>query len=527
MSHRVRRLPNVTSADLADFLEPAETLRQRASESLDPERRASLAQFLTPLPIARLMASMLGPQPKEVRLLDAGAGVGSLTAAAIAELLTRPIRPRSVKVTAVEIDPALLDGLSQTLSLCERACERAGVTFSADIRDGDFLSYAAQTCSYPQPDTYTTAILNPPYFKLRSGSEARRLLSSIGVEVPNVYAGFVAAAIKLLEDAGELVAITPRSFCNGTYFRRFRSLLLDSTTLKRVHIFDSRSSAFREATVLQENIIFGVERSPAKEADEVVLTSTPGLEGPLTIAVVPFEHVVHPGDPERFIHVDADANGHEVAGRIRSLPATLDDLGLGVSTGRVVDFRATEQLRPVPGDDTVPLIYPMHLHGDRVVWPKPEAKKPNAIVAGDATQSLLVADGNFVLVKRFTAKEERRRVVAAVYEQGALGYDQVGFENHLNYFHESGGGLPSNLARGLALYLNTSAVDSYFRRFSGHTQVNATDLRNIRYPSRELLCEVGASWRLGSVPTQAAVDAAAERLLSTTSPASSSLPAPL
>ena len=47
------------------------------------------------------------------------------------------------------------------------------------------------------------------------------------------------------------------------------------------------------------------------------------------------------------------------------------------------------------------------------------------------------------------------------------------------------------LALGLVLYLNGSAVDQYFRRFSGHTQVNATVLRQMRYPSRKSLIALG------------------------------------
>ena len=52
----------------------------------------------------------------------------------------------------------------------------------------------------------------------------------------------------------------------------------------------------------------------------------------------------------------------------------------------------------------------------------------------------------------------------------------LGFENHLNVFHQHKHGLPDNLAHGLAAFLNTTAVDEHFRRFNGHTQVNATDL---------------------------------------------------
>jgi adenine-specific DNA-methyltransferase len=65
------------------------------------------------------------------------------------------------------------------------------------------------------------------------------------------------------------------------------------------------------------------------------------------------------------------------------------------------------------------------------------------------------------------------------------------FENHLNVFHEHKHGLPEALAHGLAAFLNTTAVDENFRRFNGHTQVNATDLKSMKYPSREQLITLG------------------------------------
>lgn len=126
-------------------------------------------------------------------------------------------------------------------------------------------------------------------------------------------------------------------------------------------------------------------------------------------------------------------------------------------------------------------------------WPKTNSRKPNAIVCDEMTRQLLVPSEVYVLVKRFTSKEERRRVVACIYDPDKLATTYVGFENHLNYFHVNGGGLSMNLAKGLAAFLNSTVVDLYFRRFSGHTQVNATDLRALRYPSIVELESLGAS----------------------------------
>lgn len=100
--------------------------------------------------------------------------------------------------------------------------------------------------------------------------------------------------------------------------------------------------------------------------------------------------------------------------------------------------------------------------------------------------------------------------MAAVYDPTRIDAPCVGFENHLNYYHQNGRGLPADLARGLAVYLNSTIIDQYFRLFSGHTQVNATDLRKIPYPTREQLTHIGMS--IGEImPDQESIDSIIEK----------------
>ena len=211
----------------------------------------------------------------------------------------------------------------------------------------------------------------------------------------------------------------------------------------------------------------------------------------MTDRTLEFREIVLPRDEEQFIHLPSRDEHSEARLTMEQLSASLEALGVSVSTGRVVDFRAKEFLRQQPGRDTVPLIYPCHFNGGFVHWPKEKARKPNAIVSNEQTRELLVPAGVYVLVKRFTAKEERRRIAACIYDSHQIEAPLVGFENHLNYFHIAGRGLPLALAKGLAAFLNSTVVDVYFRQFNGHTQVNATDLRSLNYPTRAELDRLG------------------------------------
>jgi len=455
-----------------------------------------MGQFLTPAPIARFMASMFREPSGPVRLLDPGAGVGSLTAAYVSEACARRITPSEISVTAYEIDPFLVPYLGRTLEMCRAHCNAAGLPFAYEVLQADFIEAATTVLqddlfSQPRP-RFTAAILNPPYGKINSNSPTRRLLRSVGIETTNLYTAFLALAVRLLEDGGELVSITPRSFCNGPYFRPFRRLLLESAALHRIHVFESRDVAFRDDEVLQENVILYAEKTKTRPSVVVVSSSTSPSGVDATVRTVGYEQVVKPSDPESFIHVAPEENGHEIADRMARQPFSLADLGLTVSTGRVVDFRAKEFLRAEPEHDTAPLIYPFNFHHGYIQWPLRHNKKPVALLVGAATMDLLVPSEVYVLVKRFTAKEERRRVVAAVHDPARIGASLTGFENHLNYFHRAGRGIAVSLAKGLMLYLNSTFVDSYFRQFSGHTQVNATDLRSLKYPTRHVLERLGS-----------------------------------
>ncbi len=477
------------------LVESVDFFRLDANRKLDPSHRSEFGQFMTPPPTARLMASMFQAKGDELTLLDAGAGVGSLLAAFISEISARSDKPRTIEVTAYEIDPTMIGYLRRTFDHCLTACQSNGIAAKLDLIEGDFIeegiSQLRQEMFVPV-NRFNCAILNPPYKKINSASGTRSSLREIGIETSNLYTAFLSVVLKLLEPGGELVAITPRSFCNGPYFKPFRKLLLETMALNRIHIFESRQSTFKDDDVLQENVIFYAIKGEVKR-ENVTITSSSGPDDQFVeLRELPYENLVNPKDPEYFIHIVSDEIGASVAEQIGRLYWSLEAHDVEVSTGRVVDFRADEFLCPMSAPGTVPLIYPRNFENGFVVWPKLGSKKSENIADLPETRELLVPKGTYVVVKRFSAKEEARRVVAAVYDPNRIGADQVGFENHINYFHRRGAGLPPLLALGLTAFLNSTLVDLYFRQFSGHTQVNAADLRNLKYPSRSQLEALGS-----------------------------------
>lgn len=487
----------VSAAALLDRID-LQRLDVSARIAADQGRRARLGQFFTPEPIAQFMASLFTfpRMPETLRVLDAGAGNGMLTAAFVAEMCSgkRP-RPEAIIATVWELDEVLIHSLEDSLRLCESVCERTGVRFEADIRQGDFIIEAADMLGGNRlfagnAPRFDAAILNPPYRKLRTDSIERARLSGAGIETSNLYAAFVWLAMELLADQGEMVAITPRSYMNGSYFRPFRRALLDSMRFRRVHVYDTRDTAFNGDDVLQENAI--IHAVKGGEAAPIVVSTSygPHDEGMASRTLDAAEFVL-PDDRDSVMHVVPDDTEAQIGEKMRGLPRVLSELAIEVSTGRVVDFRARDRLREKAANGDVPLVFPRHCTDGFVAWPRDVRGKPNAIHVRGGDDPDILPSGWYVLVKRFSSKEEKRRVVATLCDPGRLPKSGIGFDNKLNVFHRHSRGLPPALAKGLALFLNSTAVDAYFRQFSGHTQVNARDLRSLHYPDNDTLEQMG------------------------------------
>jgi adenine-specific DNA-methyltransferase len=458
-------------------------LRREANKKLDPKTKGALGQFMTPSAIAKFMASLFFVKDKVV-LLDAGAGIGSLTLAA-SDALTLD------RVEAWEVDGVMQSYLAANL-------RDLGIPY--ELHAKDFILDSVDRIQFDIGTRFTHAILNPPYKKISTASVHRLACRQIGLETVNLYSAFLGLAILQMQPLGELVAIIPRSFCNGPYYKPFRDLVLATCALDVLHVFESRSQAFKDDDVLQENIIIKLTRGKAQGTVQLSFSSDSSLSD-LSQREAAFTSIVQPTDEERFIRIPPPS----FAGvQSNGMHQSLQQLGLNVSTGPVVDFRLKPWWSAHPDRGTVPLIYPHHFVSNLFSYPK-EHKKPNALQRAPEVDKWLMPAGNYVLVKRFSAKEERRRVVAYLITASEIGSDWVGFENHWNVFHVGKKGLPTRLAKGLACFLNSTQLDEHFRVFSGHTQVNATDLKNLRYPSLARLLQLGGHYE----PTmqQAEIDA--------------------
>ncbi len=458
--------------------------KERKSHAVETSvsHKESFGQYFTPYPIAKFMSSLFPETDRKIKLLDPGAGIGTLSCSFMERIIKEKWNTPAIHISAYDIDKDVYNTLSENLASSSSAFKKSDY----EIFSEDFLEKTSFEYTLKIHETYTHVIMNPPYKKILTNSKERQSARAFGLETVNLYSAFMGAAISLTEDNGYIVAIVPRSFCNGVYYKPFREFILNNCAIKHIHLFESRDKAFKDEAVLQENIIIMLQKNAKQENVKISYCNDDSFIG-LSEFDVPFNQILHENDREKYFYIPTK---QQIGNENLTIYSNLKDLGVKVSTGPIVDFRMKELLLKDYKEKSVPLIYSVHLKNNRLLWPQ-ESKKPNAILESDEVAKQLFPKGFYVLVKRFSTKEETKRVVASIITPDDFLNEGIAFENHLNVFHVNKKSLSEDIAYGLVCWLNSTYIDEKFRLFSGHTQVNATDLRNLPYPSIEDLENLG------------------------------------
>lgn len=457
----------------------------------DNKEQKALGQYFTEVQIAEYMSSLVDISQLDkdnVNILDCGAGYGVLTVSAAIFCLKHDVN--KVHATLYEIDKTVLSELRNTMNLLASEFNKEQKEFSYEIKNQDFV--------LERPDLnvnlkYDISIINPPYFKYSvTDSLYAKQTSDLFKGDPNIYASFIAVMLASLKYGGQAVIISPRSFLNGLYFKGFRKYLLSNADLQIIHIFKSRNKVFINSDVLQENIIFKIQKS-LKQSSDIIISTSLGVSD-LKVSEVnryPKKIIIDQSNDEKIIRVPETIEDYEILCKAELFPSTFTDEGYYISTGPVVEHRTSQYLTTEhDASISVPLIKAHNISIDGIKWDGSNQKDLSFTLLNSYEKHLL---GNFryVLVKRFTAKDEMKRFVAAVYNPIFNQFGLIGITNKLNYIGRKDEDISEIEASGLAALFNSTFMDNYYRCISGSTQVNATDVKILKFPFRKTIICIG------------------------------------
>ncbi len=466
-------------------------------------RRVNAGQFFTPSTVAHYMATIADELGNGIHILDPGAGVGILASAICEKAIQQKIN--KIFITAYESDPVLYVLCRWMLTRTRDILNEYDIDISIELYQRDFVEAMAEKNTplslWSQDShlkhTFDLAILNPPYFKVNQKDPRAHLVKEIAQGRTNMYTIFMSLAASTLNTGGRFVSITPRSFASGAYFKHFRQQFFKVIEPELIHIFDSRRSAFEQAEVLQENIILsGIKKgSFPVDSPSIIVSRSHGLDdlAHSLMQRIQRRFVIDNTQKDPILHLPTSDIDIHLLQAFKRWNNSLATYGLEISTGPVVPFRALNALTTVENVEqgsAVPLLWLQHVRRMGISWPLESFDKPQAVLLYEG-QKQLVKNATQIVLRRFSAKEEQRRITAAVLLEKMFDTDFIALENHLNYLYRPGGTLSYEEAVGLAAFLNSSLVDRYFRIISGNTQVSATELRNLPLPSQEQIVRIG------------------------------------
>lgn len=459
-------------------------------EKMPKSERKGYGQFFTSMETARFMAGMydLSNVNGRISVLDAGAGSGILSCALL-QRLNGVEQVDEINLVCYETDEKILPILQENLEHCQKSSHKR---FHFEVRTENYI--LAQGADFSNLiggannlQKYDLVIGNPPYMKIGRNAPEALAMPSVCYGAPNLYFLFAAMGMFNLKEQGEMVYIIPRSWTSGAYFKRFREYILKEGKLCHIHLFSSRNKVFSQEQVLQETMIVKFRKTNA-QPEQVRITSSEsnGDFDDIDAMDVPYSLVVA-GD-DLYVYLIKDKEELAVLQRLQGFRKTLPQIGLKMKTGLTVDFRNRELLRNTEEKGTVPLFYAQHLRNGQVDFP---IHKENEYVLTDKA-GLVQENKNYLFVKRFSAKEEPRRLQCSVYLARKFPqYNKISTQNKLNFVDAVAGEMSECLLYGLYVIFNSTVYDKYYRILNGSTQVNSTEINAMPVPELAEIQDMG------------------------------------
>ncbi len=459
-------------------------------DSMPKKERKKYGQFFTSKDTARYMAGLynISTNQAQVSILDAGAGSGILSCALV-EKLEQIDSIQKIELTCYENDKNIVNLLKENLQTCqEKSKKDIQIQIITDnYITSQYLDFNHMIGGNPNPKKYDFVIGNPPYMKISKDTPEATAMPEVCYGAPNLYFIFAAMGLFNLNDDGEMVYIIPRSWTSGAYFKRFRQYFLTEGKLEHIHLFVSRNKVFDKEDVLQETIIIKVKKTH-KTPEKITITSSQSNNDfdNLTSLTVPYNLVVSGND--FYVYLVTNKEEISVLERLQKFDKTLPDIGLKMKTGLTVDFRNREILRDEAEEGAIPLFYSQHIRQGEVQFP---IQKEHEYVVTDQ-RGLMQDNRNYLFVKRFTAKEEHRRLQCGVYlSKNYPQYRKISTQNKINFVDGLITEMSECLVYGLYVIFNSTLYDVYYRILNGSTQVNSTEINAMPMPDLEYIQEMG------------------------------------
>ncbi|MCF8371840.1 MAG: Eco57I restriction-modification methylase domain-containing protein [Bacteroidales bacterium] len=494
-------IPNILPSEFAELVQ------YNYANSTTDKHKKNNGQFFTSKLIADFMGNLAKPKSNTISILDPGCGTAILSCALIESLVNKS-QVNEIELRLFEIDQDIVNETRKVADFLQKWLAKKGISLRYEIEIDDFVLFNQEAFSKntlfktKELEKHDYIISNPPYFKIAKSDIRAQIATELVYGQPNIYSIFMGLSAKLLKPGGEMIFITPRSFAAGNYFTAFRKSFFKDVSISDIHIFESRNKTFKNDNVLQENII----TRATKELNSTIKISVSESEKDIDSSHISFfstDELVDLDSKEKILFIPSNSKEAETITIFGRWKNSLNDYNIQISTGPVVAFRCTHFFVPENKieNKTVPLLWLHNIQEMEFTFPLKKGQKASFIVDSEESKKVLLVNKDYILIRRFSSKDDKSRLVCSPYFASSTQSERIGIENHLNYIYRPNGELSENEIWGISALFSSRLFDTYFRTFNGNTQVGALELKQIKMPPMEKILIIGERIK-NSLPLQ-------------------------
>lgn len=475
--------------------------------------RATNGVFYTPPAVAERLLDLVtdeGIDWASASVLDPAAGGGAFVTPVVRRVISklrscgesrsRILEHLEASVSGIEIDPfsAAMSQIFATVAAYELLGVR-GLDLPPLVRVADALD--------PRREEDTAAvdlvIGNPPYGRVALAPAQRARFARSLYGHANLYGVFTDLGVRITKTGGIVAFVTPASFLAGQYFSSLRCMLRQEAPPVALDLISDRSKVF--ADVLQETVLVVLRRGAQGRDVQVHLNQPRSFDAPCTVTPVGSLTVMGDGGaPWLLPRTPEDMSLIRAAAGLRW---RLRDYGYQVNTGPLVWNRHRSQLAERMGRGRLPIIWAEAVRGPGEFRFGAERRGHVPYFTVQEGQDHLVQQRPCILVQRTTAKEQRRRLLAAPLSGEFLAaHGGAVVENHVNVVQNgvpAAPGLDGVLSlRAVLALLNSGVLDQLFRCLNGSVAVSAYELESLPLPGPDTMRTLDAFLGAGATPLE-------------------------
>lgn len=477
-----------------DIINFFETSQIEYLNKKDKSYLKNTSQFFTPYDTACKMISTIDfnnyKNSKSLRILEPSSGCGILIASIVMHIVINYNHIKEIYVDAYEYDEDVCKILSNNLvNLSEYIYNVYNVTLKFHIINKNFILANANAWNEEEnSNIYDIIISNPPYKKINKSSEESVIMNDIIYGQPNIYTLFIAMSLKLLKKNGTYIVLSPRNYLSGEYSKKLRTYIFSKFSLTHIHLFEKRSM-FK--SVNQEVIISTFVNNKFHDNVNISFNGSSNFS-------VPFDDIILDKNSYSLI-VPKTSKDIALSKCINSLQYTLNDLGLKISVGPIVQFRNIEDIRKdVYSEQFAPLLVTADIQPNNTLqYFSRENKRKTHNKSILSTNKYLVNNSNYVIIRKVTAKDDIDLIVASVLSKDYFNHDFIGLDNNLLYIHKiDRTDIDLDICYGIYAFINSLQFKNFYFLINGTHTINVTDFNNIKFPELNLLKQLGSYIRL-------------------------------